>query len=418
MLEFFVIEYMTVLGMTMLLLFLDSRYPKRWTILAVYSTMLLVMAIIFVVYQVTGLETTIQIYTFIAHIPSLLLLMVFSRFRGWRMVFQLLSVVLFCFFIQHGAGLAYYLSNNIWILILSYTILTLGVIIFLIRFLRPLFLRALLTLKRGWWLMCLVIVLYYIIIIYLIPGYVGITLNTTLLKLAISLLMVGFYSILMFLFSNTLKESEARHEVQLSALQLSALKSRMETVKATEDIIRMERHDLRHRLQVVTELVSRGDTETALDFLDAAQKRLDEQKEIHWCRPPILDAVFSSYFDQAQRKNIHVKAKISLPDTLPIDERELAIVLANALDNAIQANIQLPYKQREICCKMVATPSVMLELSNPFDGKVTFDDQGLPATQKEGHGLGVQSISAFCRKSGAVCQFEVVDGWFRLRLVL
>lgn len=418
MLEFFVIEYMTVLGMTMLLLFLDSRYPKRWTILAVYSTMLLVMAIIFVVYQVTGLETTIQIYTFITHIPSLLLLMVFSRFRGWRMVFQLLSVVLFCFFIQHGAGLAYYLSNNIWILILSYTILTLGVIIFLIRFLRPLFLRALLTLKRGWWLMCLVIVLYYIIIIYLIPGYVGITLNTTLLKLAISLLMVGFYSILMFLFSNTLKESEARHEVQLSALQLSALKSRMETVKATEDIIRMDRHDLRHRLQVVTELVSRGDTETALDFLDAAQKRLDEQKEVHWCRPPILDAVFSSYFDQAQRKNIQVKAKISLPDTLPIDEGELAIVLANALDNAIQANIQLPYKQREICCKMVATPSVMLELSNPFDGKVTFDDQGLPATQKEGHGLGVQSISAFCRKSGAVCQFEVVDGWFRLRLVL
>ena len=34
------------------------------------------------------------------------------------------------------------------------------------------------------------------------------------------------------------------------------------------------------------------------------------------------------------------------------------------------------------------------------------------------HGLGVQSIAAFCRKNGAVCEFDLTDGWFRLRLVL
>ena len=62
---------------------------------------------------------------------------------------------------------------------------------FLIRFLRPLFLQTLLELRRGWWLMCLVMVAYYIIIIYLIPGYVGITPSSTILKPAISLLMVG-----------------------------------------------------------------------------------------------------------------------------------------------------------------------------------------------------------------------------------
>ena len=30
----------------------------------------------------------------------------------------------------------------------------------------------------------------------------------------------------------------------------------------------------------------------------------------------------------------------------------------------------------------------------------------------------VQSISAFCHKNGAVCQFDLTDGWFRLRLIL
>lgn len=180
----------------------------------------------------------------------------------------------------------------------------------------------------------------------------------------------------------------------------------------------MERHDLRHRLQTVTELVSRGERETALKFLDAAQKRLDEHKEIRWCRPPVLDAVFSSYFDQAKNEGILVNAKISLPNILPVDDGELAIVLANALENAIHANLDLPQEQREIRCKMVGTPSVLLEISNPCANNISFDSSGLPETQKQGHGLGVQSISAFCRKNGAVCYFDQLDGWFRFRLVL
>ena len=140
------------------------------------------------------------------------------------------------------------------------------------------------------------IAIYYFIEIYLIPGIAGLSQSSTILKPAISLLMVGFYTILIFLFASTQKETEARHSAQLSALQLSALQSRMETVKAAEQMIRIERHDLRHRLQAAAELVARGDQKAALDFLDAAQQRLDNQKEIRWCRPPVLDAMFAAYF--------------------------------------------------------------------------------------------------------------------------
>ena len=101
-----------------------------------------------------------------------------------------------------------------------------------------------------------------------------------------------------------------------------------------------------------------------------------------------------------------------------MNEGELAIVLANALENAIHANLALPPELRSIHCKMVGTPSIMLELSNPCTGAVFFDNEGLPVAQREGHGLGVQSICAFCRKNGATCQFDRTDGWFRFRLVL
>ena len=164
--------------------------------------------------------------------------------------------------------------------------------------------------------------------------------------------------------------------------------------------------------------VGQGDREAALAFLDTAQNRLEEQKEVLWCRPPILDAVFSTYFAQAKNQGIQVEAKIALPDTLPADEGELAIVLANALENAIHANLDLPQEQRKIRCRMMGTPGVMLEISNPCTGNIVFDSNGLPMAKREGHGLGMQSIAAFCRKNGAVCQFDLTDGWFRLRLVV
>ena len=151
MLELFIMEYLTALGMTMVLLFLDSRYSRRRTVLTTCGVIVLVMAAVAAICLTMGVETTIRIYSLIAHIPSLLLLLSLSRFRGWRLVFQLLSAVLFCALIHHGAGLAYYLSGgHVLALILSYAALSAGVIWFLLRFLRPLFLQTLLELRRGW----------------------------------------------------------------------------------------------------------------------------------------------------------------------------------------------------------------------------------------------------------------------------
>ncbi len=419
MVELFIMEYLTVLYMIMAYLFMDSRYSRRRTLFIVSGVTILLMAAVVALYRAVNVDAAFWIYAMTIHIPLILLLFTLSRFRGWRLIFQQLSVVLFCTLIHHISGLIYYLSGSrFWVLVLSCAVLSTGIIWFLVRFLRPLFFQILLELHRGWWLICLVMATYYIIAVFLIPGYAGFDPRSTILKPAIALLTLGFYSILMFLFTSIKNEMDARHNAQLSALQLSAIRSRMEAVKAAEDAIRTERHDLRHRLQAVAELIARGDQEAALSFLDTATERLDEQKAVRWCHPPVLDAVFSSYFDQANNEGIHVTAKISLPDTLAIDEGALAIVVANALENAIHANLALPQEQREIRCKMVGIPSIMLEISNPCNENVTFDAQGLPVAHREGHGLGVQSISAFCQKNGAVCQFKLTDGWFQLRLVL
>ena len=289
-----------------------------------------------------------------------------------------------------------------------------------VRFLRRPFRMLLKVIPARWGILTLIPCIFcaYLIFVASWPGsYLENKLQIIYVYAAVIPLVVVYIAVFKSLLDQYRTQME-RQSTMLLMVQISALKEKLQRVKEVEEGIRIQRHDLRHQLQAVAELVARGDREAALDFLDAARKRLDERKETSWCRPPVLDAVFASYFDQAQRQGVRVEAKIALPDTLPADEGELAIVLANALENAIHANLELPREQRNIRCKMVGTPSIMLEVSNPCTGAVLFDGEGLPVAQRKGHGLGVQSICAFCRKNGATCQFDLTDGWFRFRLIL
>lgn len=393
-----------------------SKWRTRWIVTAVLIVGSNLIGLLFLnfweIYSRAGLFTVT--------LPYILVTLWCSQYRDFRAAFSIITglfvgcigtanEMLTELLLQHTKYCEYY---SFAVRVISFFLM-----FFILRRFSVTYRQMLHQLNRSWGILCLIPFSVFITMLYAISNSAN---SVTIIVLFYGLLVAcsGAYYLMYLFFDRVQKENSARYEAQLSTLQVSALRNRMEAVRVAENAIRTERHDLRHRLQAVAELVSRGDKKSALEFLDAAQRRLDEQKEIRWCRPPVLDAVFSSYFNQAKNQGILVEANIALPDTLPVDEGELAIVLANALENAIHANLKVPQGQRQIRCKMVATPSVILEISNPCAGDVSFDGDGLPITRQSGHGLGVQSISAFCRKNGAVCHFDLTDDWFRLRLVL
>ena len=408
------------LGIFVMLL-VDFRKPT-----AKWRTRWIVMAVLIVGSNLVGLlflnfwDTYYRVGFFTVTLPYILVTLWCSQYRDFRAAFSLATgLFVGCIGTANEMLTELLLQNNEYCEYYSFAVRTISffLMFFVLRRFGVTYRQMLHQMNSSWWILCLIPFSGFITMLYIVNNFAN---SATIMVLVYGLLIVcsSAYYLMYLFFDRVQKENNARYEAQMSTLQLAALRSRMEAVKAAEDAIRTERHDLRHRLQAVTELVAQGDRNTALDFLNTAQKRLDDQKVICWCRPPVLDAVFSSYFDQAKNQRIPVKARISLPETLLVDEGELAIVLANALENAIHANLPLPQEQREIRCTMLGTPSIMLEISNPCTGNISFDSNGLPMSQREGHGIGVQSICTFCRKYNAICQFDLTDGWFRLRVVL
>ena len=411
--------YMTGLGITMVFLFLKSRLSRRKTALIFIGTALLLMALEVLLAAVFDVDLVVRLYSLIVHLPSFLVAALLSRYRGWRLLYQVLSAVLFCFLIQHIGGIVFYASHQRpWVLWLTLLLLTPVALWLLHRYLCPLVFRVLDELQRGWMLICMGLIGYGLVVLYVFPGYVGIDTVTTVVKPMFSLLMVGFYCVLVLLFTSVRRETETRYHAQLTEFSLSALQSRMEAVQTLEEAIRIERHDLRHRFRTIAELVTQGKNQEALTFIGAAQTQLEERKLIRWCSLPVLDAVFSTYFSQAQRTGIQINAHIALADKLPVTEAELAIVFSNALENAIHACMRLPEERRELRCKVISHPTLMFEFSNPYAGTVQFDGEGLPVSSRQGHGIGSHSIAAFCQKHGASYQYTAENGQFTLRVIL
>ena len=402
------------------MLLVDFRKPvATWRTRWIVTVVLVVCANLFGLLFLNFWDTYLRVGVITMTLPYILVTLWCSSYRDFRAIFNIATALFIGCVGTATSNLAemFLLKNDYFSF--AVRLLTFLVMFFLLQRFSKTYRNMLHQMSHSWGILCIIPITTFLATLYTFNHLQSIQPSIALILVVSLLVVCGCAYYLMYLFFERVqKENSARYEAQLSALQLSALQNRMEAVQAAENVIRMERHDLRHRLQAVSELIARGDREAALAFLDTATKRLDEQKDVRWCRPPVLDAVFSSYFDQAKNQGILVTAKIALPNKLTVDEGALAIVVANALENAIHANLKLPQKQREIRCKMVGTPGIMLEISNPCSENVTFDAEGLPVAHSEGHGIGMQSIGAFCRNSGAVCQFKLADGWFQLHLVL
>ena len=101
-----------------------------------------------------------------------------------------------------------------------------------------------------------------------------------------------------------------------------------------------------------------------------------------------------------------------------INETELATVIANALENAINACEHVEEDGRYIDIQVITVPHFMIQISNSFNGQIEFDEKGVPANTDEEHGFGMRSIVAFCEKNEAFYEFKVEKNRFALRIAL
>lgn len=411
--------YTSFFSLIMLLMLFESRYPRKKTLRLTLFCMVPLLAVNCVMLFLLGPQKMSTLLLLTCSLPSLIFFWLLAKHRDGRFFFTFCLADTLVLEIMHlTTVLDFYLGNQYIFMFAARLILCplLAWIVFLR--VRPLYLNLQNNVPKGWSVFTVIALIFYVVLSMSISVPTMITQRPEQMP-AFVLLLILMPAIYIQIF-RTLHSQQSLHEMKeqdnILRLQVANMAARMEEISAADDRFRRERHDFRHKMQVIEDMAERGEYESLRKAIRTYEEHIRETEIIRYCASPAIDAVLSAYIRKAQRKDIHLALALDFPDEIPVNEMELATVFANALENAIHAAEKLPEGRRLIEIKVLSHPRFMLQISNTYDQPVTFDENGIPLSTEQGHGFGTRSIVAFCEKNKAFFEFKAEETTFKLRI--
>lgn len=181
------------------------------------------------------------------------------------------------------------------------------------------------------------------------------------------------------------------------------------------------RHDIKNRLVALIAMIESKQNEKVLQSMKASLNVINEKnKNIVNTGNPIVDAILQSKLNAANELNIVLHLFVRFESNIKIDEIELGIILGNALDNAIDAvnKISEPTK-RYINFRLISTVGrISISIQNPVNVNIDIKNLTTTKTDKNNHGLGLNSIKHISSKYDGIVSFECEDNIFSININL
>lgn len=209
----------------------------------------------------------------------------------------------------------------------------------------------------------------------------------------------------------------ADHERLERASELAGLREvYYQGLRQQESQVRQLRHDLRNHLTVIFGLLEKEDTQEAIGYLEQMIGSSALQHSKRFCDNEAANVVLSAKAETMEQKGITANFAVSLPKDLSVADTDLAALLGNALDNAMDGVQNAAAKYVTLRCR-VNKGLLMLRLENPT-GRGVNPDFSTTKQDKASHGFGLPGMREIARRYHGTLEASVEDGQFILIVCL
>lgn len=207
---------------------------------------------------------------------------------------------------------------------------------------------------------------------------------------------------------------------RIAAYQTELIQTHYAEVENMYRQVRGWRHDYRNHIQMMKSYAASGDMEAIKAYLDELDEDLATVDTVIKTGNKMTDAILNSKISLAKSKDIPVIADAHVPVALTTSELDLCIIIGNLFDNAIEASMALPEKERMIRVYMdMKNTQLYMCFTNFTAGKKLNKVNGLFKTTKgSGHGFGLVRIDAIVERNSGYINRNSEDGAFTTEVLL
>lgn len=230
--------------------------------------------------------------------------------------------------------------------------------------------------------------------------------------LGMNILVFYLYHIHMDMYQNL-------HEKEVLEQQVKIYSNQLEVIEQTQEKVRSLRHDMCHHIQELRRFAIKNEGQEALHYLDKMESAMTNEKEYVYFGNKEIDGILNYMLEKANNALKQVETEIRNLRSLEEYSFELAVILGNLLDNAIEAAAKT--KEQVLRFRMEEDKGVLfIHVANQYCGELRTEEGRLLSTKadEKKHGMGLKNVRDIVEKNHGVLDIRHEDGMFKVDVIL
>lgn len=244
--------------------------------------------------------------------------------------------------------------------------------------------------------------------------------TSNIIKQSVVTILIALLTItlIIMIFSLLINVASKNYYTALNSLlekQVATQISHYEKLEKLNSDMRTFRHDYINHLSSINALIGEGRYTDAQKYIDKLTESTHRNEAIFLTGNRLADAILTDKSDNCKDfADIEFDGCI----TDKIENSDICIILANALDNAVEACKKCPERGKISIAAQVRQGYWTMTMRNPTVGA---DSEGIMKTSKEdekNHGFGLLSIEQTVKKYDGTMAVSIKDGMFEMAVVM
>ena len=180
-------------------------------------------------------------------------------------------------------------------------------------------------------------------------------------------------------------------------------------------------HDMKNHLAVLSSLISEKDFIRAEEYINKINNPILILEHKKFTGNRIVDIILNDKIEKAESCGINVTIQVSELKENIIQDVDWCAILANVLDNAIEACCELTNRKRIIDLFIMQNDcTTVIEVSNTYNGNIVTKNNRLISKKENSkiHGIGMENISNAVDKYNGVLEYNYSQDIFKINISL